>query len=312
MTPAAEPEERLARAESAPPESDRAKPVRPDLPSLSRGRLSFRERSILRIVRASFGDHLISRLLTRLQRGPGQAWIYHATKRLCWVDGLESTLALMTPERSGARPRSILLVANHRSFFDLYVITARLVRAGMKNRIVFPVRSGFFYDRWLGLFVNFAMSFLAMYPPLFRDRRKAALNLACLDELGWLLSEGGVFVGMHPEGTRNQGPDPYTLLPVRPGVGRLVHTARTTVVPVFVNGLGNDIVRQIRSNFDGTGRAIRVLYGKPIDFDDLLAEPPSQRVFQQIADRTREHIMALGERERALREQASDAQASRE
>jgi 1-acyl-sn-glycerol-3-phosphate acyltransferase len=293
-----------ARPGSTPPEAPRPAPARPDLPGLTRGRLSFRERSILRIVRASFGNRLVSRLLARFQRGPGQAWIYHATKHLCVVEGLERTLSLTTPAAPGAPPRSILLVANHRSFFDLYVITARLVRAGMKNRIVFPVRSGFFYDRWLGLFVNFAMSFLAMYPPLFRDRRKATLNLACLDELGWLLSQGGVFVGMHPEGTRNQGPDPYELLPVRPGVGRLVHTARTTVVPVFINGLGNDILRQVRSNFDGTGTPIHVLYGEPIDFQDLLREPPSQRVFQQIAERTREYIMALGERERSLREQS--------
>lgn len=292
-----------ARAPAKDPRA--AAPVRPDLLRLARKQLSFRERSILRLVRTSFGARWVSRLLARLQRGPGQAWIYHATKRLCVVEGLQETLALMAPAEPGGQPRSILLVANHRSFFDLYVITARLVRAGMTNRIVFPVRSGFFYDRWLGLLVNFAMSFLAMYPPLFRDRRKAAINLACLDELGWLLSQGGVFVGMHPEGTRNQGADPYTLLPVRPGVGRLVHTARTTVVPVFINGLGNQIWRQIRSNFDGTGTPIYVLYGTPIDFSDLLAEPASPRVFQQIAERTREHITALGERERALRAAAA-------
>lgn len=286
-------------------QAERTPPTRPDLLRLAQGRLSFRERTILRIVRASFDAGWISKLLTRFQRGVGQAWIYHATKRLCIVHGLDETLQLMTPENRGGTPKSILLVANHRSFFDLYVITARLVRAGMKNRIVFPVRSGFFYDRWLGLFVNFAMSFLAMYPPLFRDRRKASLNLACLDELAWLMTRGGVFVGLHPEGTRNQGDDPYTLLPVRPGVGRLVHTARAVVVPVFVNGLGNDIWRQIRSNFDGSGRKIHVLYGAPIDLEDLFAEPPSQRVFQAIAERTREHITALGERERTLRASSS-------
>jgi 1-acyl-sn-glycerol-3-phosphate acyltransferase len=275
---------------------------RPDLPELARGRLSFRERTILRLVRASFGAGLLSRLLPLFQRGIGQSWIYHATKNLCRVEGLEGVLSLMEPAVAGGARRSILLVANHRSFFDLYVITARLTRAGMKNRMVFPVRSGFFYDRWLGLVVNFLMSFLAMYPPLFRERRKAALNLACLDELAWLLSNREVFVGMHPEGTRNQGPDPYSLLPARPGVGRLVHTARVPVVPVFINGLQNDIWRQIAGNFNGTGSPINVLCGEPIDYDDLLAEPASPRVFQQIADRTLEHIGALGEKERALRQ----------
>jgi len=283
---------------------------RPDLPQLARGRLSFRERAILRLVRASFGGGLLSRLLPLFQRGIGQSWIYHATKNLCRVEGLEGVLSLMEPAVPGGARRSILLVANHRSFFDLYVITARLTRAGMKNRMVFPVRSGFFYDRWLGLLVNFLMSFLAMYPPLFRERRKGALNLACLDELAWLLSNREVFVGMHPEGTRNQGADPYSLLPARPGVGRLVHTARVPVVPVFINGLKNDIWRQIRGNFDGTGSPIHVVCGEPIDYDDLLAEPASPRVFQQIAERTLEHIGALGERERALRQADPQSQGS--
>lgn len=285
--------------------------MRPDLLELARGRLSFRERTILRFVRASFEWAFVSRLLAWLQRGIGQSWIYHATRRLCRVEGLGRTLELMQPLVPGGRPRSLLLVSNHRSFFDLYVITARLVRAGMKNRIVFPVRSGFFYDSWLGLLVNFGMSFLAMYPPLFRDRRKASLNLACLDELAWLLTQGGVFVGMHPEGTRNLGPDPYSLLSARPGVGRLVHTARPVVVPVFIVGLGNDIWRQIRSNFDGTGEEIHVHYGPPIDFSDLLVEPASPRLFQQIADRTLEHVAALGEQVRASAQSQGSARRPR-
>jgi 1-acyl-sn-glycerol-3-phosphate acyltransferase len=286
------------------------RPVRPDLLQLAKGRLSLRERTILAIVRASFDGGLVARLLPYLQRGVGQAWIYHATKRLCSVEGLEGTLALMEPSEPGGRRRSILLVANHRSFFDLYVITARLVRAGMKNRIVFPVRSRFFYDRWLGLLVNFLMSFLAMYPPLFRDRRKASLNLACLDELAWLMCEGDVFVGMHPEGTRNLGTDPYTLLPARPGIGRLVHTARVPVVPVFINGLSNDVVQQVRGNFSGAGSKIHILYGPAIDLEDLLAETPSPRVFQQIADRAMAQIAALGKREQALRDAPPQSQGS--
>jgi len=65
------------------------------------------------------------------------------------------------------------------------------------------------------------MSFLAMYPPIFRERSRAALNLVGLDELAWLLRRGGTFLGIHPEGTRGKGDDPYTLLPAQPGVGRI-------------------------------------------------------------------------------------------
>jgi 1-acyl-sn-glycerol-3-phosphate acyltransferase len=115
---------------------------------------------------------------------------------------------------------------------------------------------------------------------------------------------------MHPEGTRNLGADPYTLLPARPGIGRLVHTARVPVVPVFINGLSNDVVQQVRGNFSGTGRKIHVLYGPAIDFSDLLTEAPSPRVFQQIADRAMAQIAALGQRERALRDASPQSQGS--
>jgi 1-acyl-sn-glycerol-3-phosphate acyltransferase len=64
------------------------------------------------------------------------------------------------------------LVSNHRSFFDLYVVTGYLVKRNMPHRLVFPVRANFFYDRRLGLFVNGVMSFFAMYPPLFQRRKK--------------------------------------------------------------------------------------------------------------------------------------------
>ncbi len=274
---------------------------RPDLLGAARTRLSPIERLTLRWVRASFEPGLLAALLPFLQRTVGQAWIYHATKRLCRVHGLERVPQL-EPRALGSKvsDSSVLVVANHRSFFDLYVITARLVRAGMQKRIIFPVRASFFYNRLLGLIVNFFMSFLAMYPPLFRERKKAALNLLGIDELAWLLRRGGVFVGIHPEGTRNRGDDPYAFLPPRPGVGRLIHKARVPVVPVFINGLGNDLVRQVRSNFTGTGKPIHVVFGAPIDFSDLLAEPGSPRVYQAIAERCMAAIGQAGAEEQAL------------
>jgi len=196
---------------------------------------------------------------------------------------------------------SVLVVSNHRSFFDLYVITAELVRRGMKKRIVFPVRSGFFYDSPIGLFVNFLMSFLAMYPPIFRERKKAPMNLLALDELGWLLARGGVFAGLHPEGTRKRDDDPYTFLPAQPGVGRVIQKARIPVVPVFVNGLGNDLVRQVRGNFGGRGEKVNVVFGAPIDFGSLLDEKASSKTHRLISSKCLEAIAVLGEEEKRIR-----------
>jgi 1-acyl-sn-glycerol-3-phosphate acyltransferase len=193
-------------------------------------------------------------------------------------------------------------VANHRSFFDLYVTMAELVAHGLPHRILFPVRSNFFYDHPLGPFVNGAMSFFAMYPPIFRDRKRAALNLASLDELAALLRRGGFFVGIHPEGTRNKGDDPYALLPGQSGVGRVIRKARVPVVPVFVNGLVNDFVQQVRDGLTHRGTPIHVVFGAPIDFGGLLEEPETPKTYKRIADRCVEVLAGLGQEEKAVRQ----------
>ena len=108
-------------------------------------------------------------------------------------------------------------------------------------------------------------------------------------------------MGFHPEGTRNKTDDPYTLLPAQPGVGQLIHQARPTVVPIFVHGMTNHLVRQIKSNFDGTGRKILVVIGEPVDLERFYALPPRLRTYMDLAKHIREVLTALGARERALR-----------
>ena len=272
--------------------------ARPDLVESGRQRLSFMERSILRFVRSTFRRGLVDNVIRGLQHSIGSSWIHHCTKNLRHIHGIERLPVLEIRQ-------SYILVSNHRSFFDLYVIFGDLVRRGLQHRIVFPVRSKFFYDNPLGLFVNGVMSFFAMYPPLFRERKKLMLNPASLDELSWLLRRGGMFAGIHPEGTRKKDDDPYTFLPAQRGVGRIIYGARVPVIPVFIHGLINDLPRQIESNFDGSGRKILVVFGEPIQFDDLYAEPSGARTEQRIADRTLEVIGQLGQEEKRLRAELS-------
>jgi len=277
-----------------PTDAEKKRLERPDLVRAGRKRLSWLERWNIRIIRSSFEKGLLDRILRFFQRTIGQAWIHHSTKNLRQVHGFDRVPDIFDES-------SVLVVSNHRSFFDLYVITAELVRRGMKKRIVFPVRSGFFYDSPIGLFVNFLMSFLAMYPPIFRERKKAPMNLLALDELGWLLARGGVFAGLHPEGTRKRDDDPYTFLPAQPGVGRVIQKARIPVVPVFVNGLGNDLVRQVRGNFGGRGEKVNVVFGAPIDFGSLLDEKASSKTHRLISSKCLEAIAVLGEEEKRIR-----------
>jgi 1-acyl-sn-glycerol-3-phosphate acyltransferase len=265
-----------------------------DLLAAGEGLLTWLERAQVGLVRASLRPGSLDRVIRSLQGTVGQWWIRAVTSSQRHVHGLER---LPKWDPSG----SVVCVANHRSFFDLYVTTAELVAHGLPHRILFPVRSTFFYDHPLGPLVNGMMSFFAMYPPVFRDKKRAALNLASLDELAALLRRGGFFVGMHPEGTRKTDTDPYALLPPQTGVGRVIRKARVPVVPVFVNGLGNDFVDQVARGLARTGPPIDIVFGPPIDFGPLLDAPESPRTYRRIAQRCVEEIALLGQEEKQIR-----------
>jgi 1-acyl-sn-glycerol-3-phosphate acyltransferase len=117
-----------------------------------------------------------------------------------------------------------------------------------------------------------------------------------------LAAQPGAVVGLHPEGKRSKTDDPYTLLPAQIGAGQVVHAARPVVVPVFVLGMTNDFVRQVRSNFDGSGEPITVSFGAPVELQDLLQAPARLRTYKRIADRLRDEIMLLGQQQRAMRQ----------
>ncbi len=188
-------------------------------------------------------------------------WVRACTRNLVSLDGLD-------PLRGLAPPRGVILVANHRSFFDMYVVSAFLYEsAPFLRRIYFPVRSNFFYDRLLGVVVNLAISHGAMWPPVFRDDRRGALNPVGLEQIAHVLTLPGAVVGIHPEGTRGKGPDPYTYLPARPGLGELVQSVPddVVIVPLFVIGLKNAFGRQVLSNFGiGSAEPVRVRFGAPL------------------------------------------------
>jgi len=267
---------------------------RPDLVAVGDSSLRPIEKLQIRVIRRSFEPGAIDTSLRWCQRNIGARWMDACTRNLRHVHGLDR-LPVLDPKKS------YVCVCNHRSFFDLYMVTTLLVLHGLPQRMLFPVRSNFFYDRPLGFAVNGAMSFFAMYPPIFRERARAPLNLAGIDEVAWLARRGGAFIGMHPEGTRNKDGDPYEFLPAQSGVGRIIRQADVEVIPVFVNGLVNDIVEQVTSNAKGKGVPIVVVFGKPIDFGGMLQENPSPRLYKRIADHSIDAIRTLSVEEREIR-----------
>src|SRR5258705_2961564 len=112
--------------------------------------------------------------------GSGQAWIWQRgvitplvgllVNRRIEVHGLERL--------DGIPPGApILLVANHRTFFDLFILGWFLIRhPRLTRRVNFPVRSNFFYERPLGLFLNAAFTGGPMVPPFFRSPREKGMD----------------------------------------------------------------------------------------------------------------------------------------
>lgn len=260
---------------------------------LAAQRLGLMERVNLRLVRSTIASPRLDRAMSFLSKHVGAGWVHACTRNIRHDFGLER-LPHLDPGQG------FILVANHRSFFDMFVVNTVLYRHGWDHRLLFPVRASFFYDSPLGFLVNGAMSFWSMYPPVFRDRKRAALNHASFNDLIAEVQRGRA-AGIHPEGTRKKDDDPYTFLPAQSGVGRIIHKSRVPVIPAFINGLGNDLPKQVAGNFTRRGRPVIVVFGPPIDFGALIDAPATGRVFKQIADRTLEAIGELGHEERAIR-----------
>lgn len=240
------------------------------------------------------------RLMTFFQRHIGSLWIYIATYNLMNVFGIENV------EKSDPE-RPLILVANHRSFFDMYTVSSVIFRRTKRPvKLYFPVRAKFFYDNPLGWFVNFVMGWFSMYPPFFREDRefrKREFDKYSMRRLVQLCSEGhGHIIGFHPEGKRNLEGGPYDMLPAQPGIGKVIYAAKPVVIPVFIAGLGNDLPKQIIGNWTG-GQKVRIWFGEPVDLSQFYEKSDRLRTHKEIADHLMEKISELGDRDKAWSEQ---------
>lgn len=235
------------------------------------------------------------RLMTFFQRHIGSLWIYLATYNLMNVFGIENV------ERSDPRT-PLVLVANHRSFFDMYTVSSVIFRRTRRPlSLYFPVRAKFFYDSPIGWFVNFVMGWFSMYPPFFREAREAKkreFDKYSMRRLTQLCSEGYAnVIGFHPEGKRNLEGGPYDMLPAQPGIGKVIYSARPAVIPVFIAGLGNDLPKQILGNWSG-GEKVRIWFGEEIDLNEFFERGDRLRTHKEISDFLMSKIAELGELDR--------------
>jgi len=257
------------------------------------------ERLALRFAELANDDPRGKWLQTQFLRGVSYVWVRAGIARRILVEGLDDMMAL--------RPETgVMLVSNHRSFFDQYamLLACYMGPVPWSKRLFFPVRSNFFYDQPLGIAINAAIAGGAMYPPIYRQSDRRALNDDALDRMVEIVRRPGNVLGMHPEGTRGKGDDPYKFLPAQPGVGKLALLGQPMVIPAFILGLGNNALDDIRFNFGKEARrsrAIVAVFGPPVDYADLCAEKPRPTLYKKCADRFMAAVGQLAVRERELR-----------
>ena len=239
------------------------------------------------------------RFWTFCQRTLGAGWIHLSTYNILRVYGLEHVEAV-------SHERPLLLVANHRSFFDMYAVSTILFRqTRWPKRLFFPVRGRFFYGSVSGLLVNFLMGWWSMYPPFFAGGENPLVDKRAFDKFSMRLLTGlcregeGHIIGFHPEGTRNKDADIYSFRRPQPGVGKLIKDARPQVIPVFIAGLCNNLAEQVLRNWR-QDTLIRVHFGEPLDFSEFLDRRDHMRTYKEIADFVMRKIAELAEHDRAL------------
>jgi 1-acyl-sn-glycerol-3-phosphate acyltransferase len=257
--------------------------------------LTATERLIRSIARQVNERPTLKRASHAFLRTAGANWVHFCTRRLLHVTNTE-VLDALSPDRG------VIVASNHRSLGDMYVLSSVLLRrCDWIARLYFPVRSEYVYERWDGLFLNALLSGLSMYPPIYRDAARRPLNRETLAFVVDELRRPGTVVGLHPEGRRSVTADPYTLLPARPGIGEIVHRARALVLPVFILGLSNDLVTQVRGNFNRSGPPITITFGAPVNLDAYLDARPGPRQSLRIAQAICASIEALGAVDREVR-----------
>ncbi len=257
------------------------------------------ERVAMRLAEVTNTHPIGQRFQEHFLRGVTYTWVRAAVANRCLFDGLDQLVARQ-PERG------VLLASNHRSFFDQYTMLLALYLTGTPwcQRINFPVRANFFYEHPVGILMNWGIAAGVMYPPVFRQRERAEANKRTVDQLVSMLQRPGTVIGVHPEGTRGKGPDPYEMLPAMPGIGQIALQAMPMVIPAFVMGLSNDFVTEVRDNFRPgirRRRPVIAVFGEPVDYSAFTTSKPRPALYKRTADLIRQRIAELIPRERELR-----------
>ena len=236
---------------------------------------------ILREISVWWGKRFTCYILRKIS---GHRWRHHNIEH---IDAIETR-------------RPLLVVSNHRTFFDMYVgITALrwFTQDRLGRYVAFPVRAPFFYERIIGVFVNLLFAGGVMWPPVFRGSKRGELNPVTVKLMQKLLKQERVCFGFHPEGRRSKSSDIYQLEPPKRGVGDLIQGAddELCILPLFISGLSGDMKREwrLRKQRDVSDIQIELYWGAPKRPSDYQGDS------MEIARAVHADIQALGDQARA-------------
>jgi 1-acyl-sn-glycerol-3-phosphate acyltransferase len=156
----------------------------------------------------------------------------------------------------------------------------------------------------MGLLSNLLVGAGALWPPVDQRPDRAALTREAIDQTVDFLARRAGFVALHADQAIAPDHDPYDLSPARRDTGRIAVEARPTVLPIFLNGLSEDLFADVRTSFRPDARRATpciAVVGDPVDLSELYGERSHPETWARAADRMREAITDLGERERSLR-----------
>lgn len=165
------------------------------------------------------------------------------------------------------RGGGVLLVANHQSHFDPPAIGSALVRIG--RSCTFLARDSLFRNPVFGLLIRTLDAH-----PVKRDAGDAGAMKRTIE-----LLRAGHAVLVFPEGTRTAD---GTIKPFKRGVVLLFKRAGVPVVPVAIEGAFNAWPRGDRPHL--IGKRITVVFGEPIEPEDLLSQGPDEALARLARD----------------------------
>lgn len=207
---------------------------------------------------------------------PRRFWVTFS----CWVIGFyASTLNRLTFKGTGNIPAKggVLIASNHISAYETIFLPWAIIRHNPFQMVWAPAKEELFEKPLQRLLYSSWGAF-----PVRRKRDVKANRV-----INELLTDQKVM--LFPEGTRHKD---GRLGKGNRGVGKIIYDTRPAVIPTALIGLN-------RWKFPGFGQPATIVFGRPLDFNDLYLLEDAKETHQRIVERVMEGIADLLKKEGA-------------